>query len=117
MGLKELLVKADRDDELNPGKKLPIGKYRDADGQLRNAVDTINEAGRPGKIEGNTAAGGGGGATSAVDAVKEFDKTEQQVAVCFSQWRKKHGGEKPETKSAGNKMSILASVEFDFKGD
>lgn len=30
------------------------------------------------------------------DAIQEFDDQDQRVAVCMSQWREKHGGEKPE---------------------
>jgi len=26
----------------------------------------------------------------------EFPDTKQRVAVCYSQWRKKHGGKKPK---------------------
>lgn len=50
----------------------------------------------------------------ASDAVKEFDDQKQRVAVCYSQWREKHGGKKPEAKS--RRLDIQADVVFEIEG-
>lgn len=44
--MADLTVKRTRQDPLNPGKTMPVGKYRDGQGQMRT-VDDDPEISRP----------------------------------------------------------------------
>jgi len=43
---------------------------------------------------------------------EDYPDSKQRAAVCYSQWREKHGGK--EAKSVGQKMAITAF--FDLEG-
>lgn len=43
---------------------------------------------------------------------KDYSDQKQRAAVCYSQWREKHGGSKPAKSS--KYIPIQALVEFDF---